>query len=284
MKKISRVFLFVMALTAMLISACGAAASATETSAGAGKGQASLVEFTGVIEAMDGNQWTVGGQVITVDPSVLRDGPFQVGDTVKVEVEVQADGSMVVTRVEAPAADANSNDANSNDANSNDANSNDANSNDANSNDANSNDDNGNDANSNEDDDNDDNSDDGLVFDDSGTEAYGTVESITTDTVVISGQTFTIAYGAEFKDQILPGNFVKVHFSLNADGTMSITEIETWDPALVSEDNSNSNSNDDNSNDDNSNDDNDNDDNSNDDNDNDDDDDDNGNDDNSNDD
>ncbi|HNB35625.1 MAG TPA: hypothetical protein PK414_05360, partial [Anaerolineales bacterium] len=61
MKKISRLFLFVMALTAVLISACGgtAAAPASDTSAGSDKPQASLVQFTGVIEAMDGNQWTV---------------------------------------------------------------------------------------------------------------------------------------------------------------------------------------------------------------------------------
>ncbi|MDO8753814.1 MAG: DUF5666 domain-containing protein [Anaerolineales bacterium] len=235
MKKVTRVFLFVMALTALLISACGGAATAT--SAGSGKGQASLVEFTGVIEAMDGNQWTIGGQVITVDPSVLRDGPFIVGDTVKVEFEVQADGSMVVTRVEAPVAVVNSNDANGNSGNSNE-----------------------------------DNSNGGLAFDAGGTEAFGTVDSITVDTVVIGGQTFTIANDAEFKDQILPGDFVKVHFSLNADGTLSMTEIETWDPALVSDDNTNDdngnddNSNDDNGNDDNSNDDNGNDDNSNDDN------------------
>ena len=113
------------------------------------------------------------------------------------------------------------------------------------------------------------------MFDNSGTEAFGTVDSITVDTIVIGGQTFTIANGAEFKDQILAGNFVKVHFTLNADGTLSITEIETWDPALVSD----GNSNDDNSNDSNSNDDNGNDDNSSDDNGNDNSDDDNGNDD-----
>ncbi|MBK8782237.1 MAG: hypothetical protein IPO22_10615 [Anaerolineales bacterium] len=106
MKKLSRVLIFVLALTAMLISACGAAAPATETSAGADKAQASLVEFTGVIESINGDQWTVGGKVIVVDPAVLRDGPYQVGDTVKVEVEVQTDGSAVVTRVEAPSAPA----------------------------------------------------------------------------------------------------------------------------------------------------------------------------------
>lgn len=245
MKKLSKILIPVLVLATLLISACtGAAAPAN--SSGGGKNEAAPVEFTGVIEFIDGNQWTVGGQVITVDPSILRDGPFIVGDTVKVEVQVQADGSMVVTRVEAPGANANSNDANSNDVNANDAVLNDVNSNDDNSNDGNS---------------NDVNSNGGLVFDNNGTEAFGTVDTITADSVVIGGQTFAIANGAEFKDQIQAGNFVKVHFLLNADGTMFITEIETWDPALVGDDNSNdSNSNDSNSNDDNGNDDNGNDD------------------------
>jgi hypothetical protein len=163
MKKLSYVLVLVLALTAMLISACGgsAAISAPDAAAvGGGKPQTSPVEFTGMIESINGNEWSINGQTITVDPAVVRDGPFKVGDTVKVEVNVQADGSMVVSRVEAPGANDNSNDANSNDANSNDANSNDANSNDVNSNDANSNDDNSNDANSNDDNGNDDNSND----------------------------------------------------------------------------------------------------------------------------
>jgi hypothetical protein len=244
MKKISYVLVLVLALTAMLISACGgsAAISASDSTAvGGGKPQASPVEFTGVIESINGNQWSINGQTITVDPSVVRDGPFSVGDTVKVEVQVQTDGSMVVNRVESPSAADNSNDANSNDVNSNDVNSNDVNSNDANSNS------NGNG-----------NTNDGLVIDNSSTEAFGKVDSITPDAVVIAGQAFTIANGAEFKNQIQAGNFVKVHFLLNADGTMSITQIEIWDPALVGHDNSNSNtnSNDDNGNASNSNDDN----------------------------
>ena len=254
MKKLSYILVLVLALTAMLISACGgsAAISAPDSSAvDGGKPQATHVEFTGVIESMVGNEWTVNGQKITVDPAVVRDGPFNVGDTVKVEVQVQADGSMVVSNVETPGAADNSNDVNSNDVNSNS---------------------NGNDnsnANSNDNDNVNDNTNGGLVIDSSSTEAFGKVESITLDTVVIGGQIFTIANGAEFKNQIQAGDFVKVHFSLNADGTMSITEIETWDPALVTNDNSNSNTNtslDDNgnnSNDDNSNDDNGNDDNSN---------------------
>ncbi len=135
MKKLSYVLVLVLALTALLISACGGSATISapdSTAVSGGKPQASLVEFTGVIETINGNEWTVGGQKITVDPAVVRDGPFNVGDTVKVEVQVQADGSMVVSRVETQNAVDNSNDANSNDTNSN-SNSNDnsnANSND----------------------------------------------------------------------------------------------------------------------------------------------------------
>ena len=165
MKKQFRFLLVVVALVSMLISACGGTAN---TSAGGDKPRASLVEFTGVIEAIDGNQWTINGQVITVDPAVLRDGPFAVGDTVKVEAEVQEDGSVVVTRVEPPVAgvDDNSNDDNSDDDNGNNDNSNDDNGNDDNSNDDNGNDDNGNDDNSNDDNGNDDNSNDDNSNDD----------------------------------------------------------------------------------------------------------------------
>lgn len=163
------VFLFVIAaLVAMFISACGGAMPSISESVGSDKPQASLVEFTGVIEAIDGNQWTINGQILTVDPTVLRDGPFAVGDTVKVEAEVQADGSVVVTRVEPPIAstDDNTNDDNGNDDNSNDDNGNDDNSNDDNGNDDNGNDDNGNDDNANDDNGNDDNSNDSNSDDD----------------------------------------------------------------------------------------------------------------------
>lgn len=164
MKKQSKFLLILVALFAMILSACGGTAvTETETSAGANKPLASLVQFTGVIDAIDGNQWTVNGQVITVDPVVVRDGTFKVGDTVKVEGEVQADGTLVVTRVELPTDASNSNDDNENDDNSNADNSNSSNAN-SNSNSSNSNDDNSNggrgvdDGNSNDDNGNDDNS------------------------------------------------------------------------------------------------------------------------------
>lgn len=212
MKKLSNLLVPMLALAVLLISACTGAPISSD-SAGGSKVQAAPVQFTGVIESINGNQWVVGGQTITVDPSVVGDGPFVVGDTVKVEVQVQSDGSMVVTRVESPTAGDNSNESNSNDVNTNDANGNATNSND-----------NG-----------------GLTLDNNNAEAFGTVDSITADSIIIGGQTFTIASGAEFLNQIQAGDFVKVHFLLNADGTMSITQIETFDPALVTNDNSNSN-------------------------------------------
>lgn len=76
------------------------------------------------------------------------------------------------------------------------------------------------------------------MFDNSGNEAFGTVDSFDGTTIVIGGQSFTVANGAEIKDTITSGNFVKVEFVLNADGTMSIRQIQLWDPASVGSGNS----------------------------------------------
>ena len=237
MKHITRTLIFILVLTTLLVSACAGAAAPASSSAE--KVQADLVEFTGVIEAINGTQWTINGQIVTVDPSVVRDGPFQVGDTVKLEAQVAQDGSVVVTRVETPSALAadsgNTNSADSGNTNSVDNGNSNSNSN-LNSN-SNSNDNSSTPGTTG-----------GLVFDDSGNEAFGPVDSITADAVVIGGQTFALTNGSEFKGLIAAGDFVKVHFVLNADGTYTIVEIETWDPAAVSNGNSNSNSNDDNSN------------------------------------
>ncbi len=151
MKKIAHFLVFVLTIATLLLSACGGSAT---PNAGGGKVEAIPVAFTGVVESMAGDQWVINGQTVTVDPAVVRDGPFNIGDHVKVEGIVSPDGSFTVSRVETPSAqdlstlpqfgDDNSNTNNSNDANVNDANSNGANSNDANSNDANVNEDNSN--------------------------------------------------------------------------------------------------------------------------------------------
>lgn len=217
MKHFTRSLMFIFVLATLLLSACAGAAAPANSPAG-DKVQAELVVFTGVIEAINGNQWTINGQVVTVDPAVIRDGSFKVGDIVKLEGQVVQGGSVVATRLEtppapvvivetptesasaaetptpAPATVAGGNSP-------------------------------------------------AIVFDNSGSEAFGSVDSITAGTVVIGGQTFTVTNSSEIKNQIQAGDFVKVHFALNADGTYSIIEIETWDPALVTNNNSNSNSN-----------------------------------------
>jgi hypothetical protein len=221
MNKLSHLLLVVMVLASVLISACGAAAPSQRTVAQ--KVQAVEVAFTGVVQTMDGNQWTIDGKIVTVDPSIVRDSPFKVGDTVKVEAVVAQDGSATATRVETPTAldlvpptqDAATQPADSPEATSETP-----------------------------------SPEPGfvasgtappIIFDNQGNEAFGTIDSIADSTVVIGGQSFTFKNGAEFKDQILAGDFVKVHFVVNVDGSLSITEIEKSDPAQVIEDNSNSN-------------------------------------------
>src|SRR3989337_843385 len=173
MKKTARLLLFILTVSTLLLSAWGGAAT---PNTGGGKVEAIPVAFTGMVESIAGDQWVINGQTVTVDPAVVRDGPFNAGDRVKVEGVVNPDGSFTVSRVETPSTedlstlpqfgDDNSNNANSNDANddngnianSNDVNANDDNGNTANSNDANANDGNGNDDNSNDANSNDDNS------------------------------------------------------------------------------------------------------------------------------
>ena len=216
-------------LGGILLSACAGAPSSPAapdtTSTGSDKALLSEAVFTGVIESMDSDQWTISGQTVKVAPSLLQDRSFVVGDTVKVEALVAEDGSVTAQRVESPsAADlAGAPQAASTQT--------------------------------------------PVVFDDSGSEALGTVEAITDTSITVGGQTYTFVPGVEIKDIVAVGAFVKLHFVANADGTLSVREVALADPALVPGSNSNddnSNLNDNSSNDDNSNDDNSNDDSSND--------------------
>lgn len=218
----------VIVLMGLILGACAPAAVPSAVPANVGGGKAiSEVVFTGVIESMDGIHWVIDGQDITVDASVLRDGPFQVGDTVKVEAAVSEDGTVTAQRVETPSAtDLAENDNSSPTAEPTSAPGDPASQ--------------------------------GLTFDDSGTEAFGTLESLTSTSITVGGETFTLAAGAEIKGELLPGDLVKLHFTTNPDGTLSVTEVEFADPTQLgdnsNDDNSNNvNANDNNSNDDNSN-------------------------------
>ena len=86
MKKAARFLLFVSALATLF----------------RGKVEAIPVAFTGMVERIAGDQWVINGLMVTVDPAVVRDGPFSIGDQVKVEGVVNSDGFFIVSRVEVP--------------------------------------------------------------------------------------------------------------------------------------------------------------------------------------
>lgn len=101
MKRSNGYFLLsLLAIATYLLSACGPAAAVKGPHVNADQ-----VVITGVIEAINGDTWTVNGQTLTIDPSVVHGGPFNVGDTVKVEAALAPDGSLVVESVETPDAE-----------------------------------------------------------------------------------------------------------------------------------------------------------------------------------
>ena len=161
MKNSSHFLLIVVGIVTMVLAACSGAVAAPTSNPGGGKAEPIPVAFLGTVDSIAGDQWVINGQTVTVLPDALRDGSFNVGDQIKVEGVVNADGSFTVSRVEAPNpqdsstlpqfGDDNSNDVNSNDSNINDSNTNDDNSNISNANDVNANDDNSNGINSNDD-------------------------------------------------------------------------------------------------------------------------------------
>ncbi|MFZ5878398.1 MAG: DUF5666 domain-containing protein [Chloroflexota bacterium] len=258
MKKSQRFpLLTVILLAAYVLGACGTAAPAAAPAVQQSSSNPALngpqvlaveVAFSGVVEAMNGNQWVVDGKTITMEPQAVAGGSIQVGDRVKIEGTVQKDGSITGTRVRnsmalsadapvVPAGDPVSTQtpapATGNDL-----------------------------------------------------EVVGVIEAMTDTTVTIGGVVYQLTNLSEVKGLLAVGAQVRIQYVVNGDGTFTIRQIELRSPDDDNaNDNGNDNSNDDNSNDDNgngdnSNDDNGNDDNSNDDNSNDD----NGNDDNGNDD
>ena len=271
MKKINRTMFFsILVVLAYVLSACsGAPAVQSSNDQSSQSGQVQEVVFTGTVDSMGGGEWTISGQAVTVDSTTSVDASVMVGSNVKVEARVDQAGKVTALSVELAGADnanANSNDANQNDSNANDNAASNSNDNQGD----NSNYDNGN-ANDNSNSNNNDNS-----SDDDEQEVSGIVEALTTDSITINGVVYMLADFTEFNDLIALGDQVKIHVTVNADGTFTIREIEkTGGPGLGdgnsngngSDDNSNINSNsngsDDNGNDDNGNDDNGNDDNSN---------------------
>jgi len=234
MKKNNQItFLTTFLILAYLLSACsgvpaGVKVDNSSSNSQSQAGQVSEVVFTGTVEAINGNQVTVSGQVITVDSAVLAAANVVVGDNIKVEAQVGQDGGVTAVSIELSGSDDN---ANSNDNNQNDSNAND---NASNSNDNQNGNSNGN------------GNDNSNV--DSQQEVTGTVDAITTDSITIDGVVYMIADFTEFKDLIAMGDQVKIHVIVNADGTLTIREIEKSAGTGLDNGNSNSNGSDDNSN------------------------------------
>lgn len=231
MKKSKYFVVSLLLLGAYLLSACSGATPVPSVVDDSSNGQLQEIVFTGTVEAMGDGQWQISGQTISVDTAASIDAGVQVGDIVRVEANVSSDGSVVALRIEASALE--DGNVNTNDANTNDD--------DTNTNDNTNTGDNGNDngnMNSND--------------DPAGSEQeiFGVVDAITTDAITINGIPYSIADFAEFNDVIAVGDQVKIHVIVNADGTLTIREIEKSDGSGDDNGNSNGNSNDDNSNDD----------------------------------
>ncbi len=189
----------------ILLSACTAAPSAqVSSSAKEDKGSSEAV-FTGVIEAVNGDQLTINGQTFTIDPSLIQESAFVAGDTIKVEAQVEEDGSVTIRNIESLSEPQPTEAVNSTpDPVSTEA--------------------------------------PGMV-DDRGLEAKGTVEAITSNSVTVSGQTYVFAPGAEVKGSINVGTVVKLEFLKNADGSLSVRQLMTTDPAQITSDHSQDDSN-----------------------------------------
>jgi Domain of unknown function (DUF5666) len=210
-------------IAAYLLAACGGTLPSSAVPAKGPKVEASIVAFTGIVEAINGTQWTVSGQTLTLDPQVSLDPNIQVGDSVKVEGNVSADGSVIALKVESPVRDdavsALSVDASST-----------------------------------PDPVGTPSADVSSTSDPASTpaagnaqyEIFGAVEAITTDTITINGVTYNLTQGlTEIKDILAVGDQVKLHVILNADGTFTVREIEKSATTTVDDHSSNSNGSDD---------------------------------------
>ena len=233
MKGTNRIkLLSVFLIAAYLLSACSGAAPQSGSPVGGGKTQAKEVAFTGTVQAVSASELTVSGQIVALDASTLLDPNIKVGDIVKVEAQVSDTGAVLAVKVESFGADdvipTASNDGTTTPAVSETPQVT--------------------------------STPDPSVTqtaNGAGNEIVGVVEAISADSVTVGGVTYSFASFTEFKTPILVGDSVKLHLIVNADGTLTVREIEKTGGASIGDDNSNDNgnSNDDNGNDDNGNDD-----------------------------
>jgi hypothetical protein len=207
-------------IAAYLLAACGGTLPSSAASAKGPKVEAHVVAFTGIVEAINGSQWTIGGQTLTLDPQVSLDPNIAVGDPVKVEANVSAEGAVVALKVESAAADhaASTPSADANTSSLSDFPGTPS-------------------------------PDTSITSDpafkqapgNAQNEIFGTVEAITTDTITIDGTTYNLASFTEIKGPLAVGDQVKLHVIVNADGTFTVREIEKSAATTINDNSSNSN-------------------------------------------
>lgn len=208
------VFSTIMLLAAYLLSACAGSAQAAAQTFGQQAGlkvHAVEVAFTGTIESMNGTEWIVNGETITVDPTLVQNDSFAVGDSVKVEGVVNQDETVSATHVETAGAInlaktmangptlSTTSDPNSMSALKVAS------------------------GNSNE---------------DSYNEVYGTVDAIDATSITVDGQVYNLVDFNKLYNTIVPGDFVEIKVITNADGSLTVYKIEVDDKSKSSYDDS----------------------------------------------
>jgi hypothetical protein len=182
-------------LAAYVLAACGGTLPASATSAQGPKVAANVVALTGVVEAMNGSEWTIGGQKLILDPQISLDPDIAVGDQVRVEGKARADGAVIALKVESSKTDDLVSTASADGSSTPDAN----------------------------------RTPDASASQSAGAngnEVFGTVEALSADVITVNGVTYNLANFTEMKGALQVGDQVKVHVTLNADGALTVREIE----------------------------------------------------------
>lgn len=100
MQRATRFFIIaIIAAAAFLVNtwtASSLAGSLSQRTANAPQTASNQAVYTGVVQDIRGNQWTVNGQVFTVSPSTIQYGALAVGSPVKVQADVAQDGLLTV--------------------------------------------------------------------------------------------------------------------------------------------------------------------------------------------
>lgn len=203
MKAIYRFKVFSLFLiAAYLLVACGGTLPTSKPTTNVPNPDANAVAFSGVVQAMNGTEWTVGGQNVVLDPQAVLDPNISVGDLVNVEANISVDGAVVARKVQSsetddiagvPPADSGS----SPDVSV------------------------------------------GQIPSANEQEVSGTVEAMTGDTITVDGVIYDLSNFTETKDTLAVGDLVKLHVNVNADGSFTVREIEKSGATLDEQSNSN---------------------------------------------